>query len=549
MMTLASYLSPPFMETLGWVLLHFVWQGSLVALCAGGLEIFLRKCAAQVRYVVFGTAMLSMVVFPLVTAIWLYPSSSPSTSIPVTQVISNEFSSMVPSTASSSWEWKTSFKRLEALLPYISLIWLLGVSLLTIHLLGGWIYLQTLRTWGIQQIGTQWQERLQHLMRQLSVKRTIRLLESKRVKVPAVIGWIRPVILLPVGMLVGLTPQQVEAILLHELAHIRRYDYLLNMLQTIMETLFFYHPAVWWISRKIRIEREYCCDDQAVSIQRDPLVYARALTQLEGLRSGTPSLSLSASDGSLFRRIHRVVMTTSPSFQSKGRIMNRFSLNGLGTGLALCIILILGGMMDIRPTHSEANGTIGTPQVPTAKIFIKEYGDDMVRIDAKEMILNGETWTSRNTRKGGISDMELGDELAKFRDQLGDDMRLTILVSAKSEIPILEQVKLATRQAGIEEVDVVFSKMPETLTKAPYEVTFDVPQKGKVTAEVFDVMGQRVATLLDGPLASGKHQVSWKGLKTDGKEAAPGIYFLKLQADGLNLMYKVVHTLEGTTEP
>ena len=122
------------------------------------------------------------------------------------------------------------------------------------------------------------------LTRRLHIGRAVRLLESTLVDVPTVIGWLKPVVLLPASALAGLSPHQLEAILAHELAHIRRHDYLVNLLQTLVETLLFYHPAVWWLSRRIRAERENCCDDLAVSLCGDPVAYAAALAELEGLR-------------------------------------------------------------------------------------------------------------------------------------------------------------------------------------------------------------------------------------------------------------------------
>ena len=131
-----------------------------------------------------------------------------------------------------------------------------------------------------------WQRMATRLSRRLHIGRAITLLESALVDVPTVIGWLKPVVLLPASALAGLSPQQLEAILAHELAHIRRHDYLVNLLQTLVETVLFYHPAVWWLSRRIRIERENCCDDLAVSLCGDPVAYAQALADLEALRSG-----------------------------------------------------------------------------------------------------------------------------------------------------------------------------------------------------------------------------------------------------------------------
>ena len=141
-------------------------------------------------------------------------------------------------------------------------------------------------------------------------RRAITLLESTLVDVPTVIGWLKPVVLLPASAVAALSPQQLEAILAHELAHIRRHDYLVNLLQTLVETVLFYHPAVWWLSRRIRIERENCCDDLAVSLCGDPVAYANALADLESLRSETAPthhIAMAATGGALLQRVRRLL--------------------------------------------------------------------------------------------------------------------------------------------------------------------------------------------------------------------------------------------------
>ena len=139
------------------------------------------------------------------------------------------------------------------------------------------------------------------------IRRVVVLLESARVEVPMVVGWLRPAILVPVAALSGLAVPELEAILAHELAHIRRHDYLVNILQCVVETLVFYHPATWWISGVIRREREHCCDDIAVAACRDRLTYARALATMEGLRAPAFSLSPAANGGILLARVRRIL--------------------------------------------------------------------------------------------------------------------------------------------------------------------------------------------------------------------------------------------------
>ena len=141
----------------------------------------------------------------------------------------------------------------------------------------------------------------------LRISKPVRIAQSAIVQVPMLIGWVRPVILIPASVVSGLTIAQLEAVIAHELAHVRRHDYLANIVQTAAEILLFYHPACWWISKQIRAEREHACDDLAVSVCGDRVLYAEALADLETLRSETQVLGLAATDGVLMRRIRRLV--------------------------------------------------------------------------------------------------------------------------------------------------------------------------------------------------------------------------------------------------
>lgn len=141
----------------------------------------------------------------------------------------------------------------------------------------------------------------------MGIPRNVDVLMSTIADGPAVVGWLRPLILLPASSLLGLSPQQLEAVIAHELAHIRRHDYLVSAAQVVVETLLFYHPAVWWTSSRIRHERELCCDDLAVRACGDAVCYARALTKLEKLRVVKPNLVLGGTDGGLLYRIQRII--------------------------------------------------------------------------------------------------------------------------------------------------------------------------------------------------------------------------------------------------
>ncbi|MGB2866627.1 MAG: M56 family metallopeptidase, partial [Sedimentisphaerales bacterium] len=326
-MALENILSEEIVQKLGWTLLHFIWQAAAVALLLTILLAVLRKSSANLRYIV-ACAALGLIVLLPITTMQLVPVSvsQPTANIEpapapvilpaqeIREIATVEMS--IPeepvqyenaSTAfNASWKQRAA-DRLEPALPYIVSAWLLGVFGLSLWHLGGWAQLQRLRKQMVKQVDDSLNTKLRRLSERLRVKRAVQLMESALVQVPTVVGWLRPVILLPASALTGLSSEQLEALLAHELAHIRRYDYLVNMLQTVVETLGFYHPAVWWVSHEIRIERENCCDDLAVSISGDRVCYARALTSMEEIRGRRGELAVAAAGGNLFGRIRRLV--------------------------------------------------------------------------------------------------------------------------------------------------------------------------------------------------------------------------------------------------
>jgi len=198
---------------------------------------------------------------------------------------------------------------LDVWLPWCVVLWFAGVFLLTTRLMLGWQETQWLRTRAVRPVDAATQQRLRVLLHRMRISRPVRVLESSLAEVPTVVGWLRPVVLLPTAAITGLPPQHLEALLAHELSHVRRHDYLVNLLQTLVETVLFYHPAVWWVSQRIRDEREHCCDDAAMQLCGDAVLYARALTNMEEMRRGAmrPELAMAADGGSLVSRVRRVV--------------------------------------------------------------------------------------------------------------------------------------------------------------------------------------------------------------------------------------------------
>jgi beta-lactamase regulating signal transducer with metallopeptidase domain len=370
MSAIENLLRQPAAQVMGWSLLHFIWQGTLV----GGLTAIalaaLRKSAADVRYVVSTIGLSLMLTLPAVTAMQLWRSAAPAyvsppskvTSTPpavVTRATTSRDETIVEARVTSvSGLRGLSSIHVEPWLPMLVLAWLCGVVVLSLRLMSGWLWVQRIKSHGATPAGDGWEHLALRLSRLLHIARRIRLLESTLVDVPTVIGWIKPVILLPASALSGLNPHQLEAILAHELAHIRRHDYLVNLLQTLVETLLFYHPAVWWLSRRIRAERENCCDDLAVSLCGDPYTYAKALADLEELRGGSRLLVMAANGGSLVQRIRRLLGAPTHAGRAPGWLA--------GTASVLVMLGIAAGAVGTDALQSPSTASAQAAPATTA---------------------------------------------------------------------------------------------------------------------------------------------------------------------------------------
>ena len=198
-------------------------------------------------------------------------------------------------------------QRVEALLPWIVSAWLFGVIVLLARAGAGWWRVRRLHQLALASMCSNWQAAGNRIASRLGLASVIRIVELPHIDVPLVVGCLRPIVVLPIAAISQLNAAQVEAILAHELAHVRRHDYLVNLMQTLAETLLFYHPGVWWLSARIRDEREHCCDDVAVEVCGDPVGYAAALAELEAWRSGELSLAAAATGGSLLNRVRRIL--------------------------------------------------------------------------------------------------------------------------------------------------------------------------------------------------------------------------------------------------
>jgi uncharacterized protein (TIGR03435 family) len=376
----------PWIDVAGWTLVHFVWQGAALAAVASVLLILLRHRAPQARYAVACVALAAMVAAPLATVAVLSRAVAPnapdaSTTTPI--VAAFERGDPVPGRRSilanlsmarglSSGDVVSPGAR--AWLPLIVVLWIIGVGVLLLRLLGGWWRIHRLHRASRRLAPSVWTGVAERIAASLGLARRVHVVDSGDVETPTVIGWMTPVILLPVAALAGLSPAQVEAILAHELAHIRRHDFLVNLLQTFAETLLFYHPAVWWLSARIRTEREHCCDAVALSICGDAVSYAHALVELESRRLMGSNLAMAATGGPLMARVRRVL-------GAPGDDRPRTFGTMVVATVVMLVICAVGATRYLVAAQPEASPTPsqGTASDPAAWSMIFDHSDSTMR--------------------------------------------------------------------------------------------------------------------------------------------------------------------------
>ncbi len=303
---MTEFIQHPVVQALAWALVHFVWQGAAIGLLSYA-AFRVARSSASARYAIGVGALVAMLAAPAATFLILANrSASAQSSVAGT---TTDLMMAIPVGPGMTLDVNASAPaprlRVEAnWLAVAVMAWLAGVTFFSLRLIGGWIVARRYAQRAVQPASDQIQALARQLADRLAVRRAVAILQSAAVAVPVMVGWLKPTIVLPMAALSGLSPTQVEALLAHELAHVRRHDYLVNLLQSIAEALLFYHPAVWWLSRRVRAERELCCDDLAVGVC-DRLVYATALTDLAAMAS--PRVALAATDGDLLSRIRRIL--------------------------------------------------------------------------------------------------------------------------------------------------------------------------------------------------------------------------------------------------
>ncbi|HMB58171.1 MAG TPA: M56 family metallopeptidase [Arenimonas sp.] len=360
---------PVFVAALGWALIHFLWQGVLIGAAAALLLAVLRNARPQQRYLVACLALALCMALPLI-GIWRGLPTDGVFATPITQSSVDAVAVSNTSIAMPLASWRTD---LQVRLPWIVATWSLGATLLSLRMLLGLAWVGRIRRATSAAVNPAWQLRLDRLASRLRISRSIGLRVADDLDSPVAAGWWRPIVIVPAALIANMPVDLLEALLAHELAHIKRHDYLINLIQSAIEALLFYHPVVWWLSRQIRIEREQIADDLAASALGEPRRLALALQELERFQFSTPHLAPAAHGGNLMSRIQRLIR---PNVHT---LNWRLALPILGL-TAVCLTVYAQGTS--TPTRGKAQTTVQA----TAAEDATDAVDPVEAVDAVEPV-------------------------------------------------------------------------------------------------------------------------------------------------------------------
>ena len=324
-----------FAETLAWTLLHFLWQGVMIG-CLLGLLLLLapREDDARrsnFRYAAAMLALLLVVLVPCLTFIWQWFGHPAISSY---SDVASQYTILAGVDAAMHWQMPSLLQR------WLLACWAAGVSWYATKMLLAWLSLQYLQRTQVHATPQWVAQQVDALMAQMSITRQVRIIISGVIQTPMTAGWLRPVIILPVNLLTGMQIDQLRLLLAHELAHIQRHDYAVNMLQNLVRILLFYHPTVHWLCRILDEERELCCDHKAIACSESKLQYAKALISLQEQPHPLPALAAaSRCRHSLLRRIQRILGQPSTAFTDDMRQRPLLSL----VSMLVSVTVLLAG--------------------------------------------------------------------------------------------------------------------------------------------------------------------------------------------------------------
>jgi bla regulator protein blaR1 len=428
-MKLFSFSTDPIVHAFGWMLLHAVWQGFAITVLAAGILFLLRRRASYGRYWTGISALFLQILVSAGTFALYYQPRALQVAMPKVTHFAQPFVTKSTQVMVSMPWYNQTLWFLQSNLDTIVLFWVIGASVLLLRLVGSWIYVQQLKAEGIRLTESRIQEMFRRIAVKLNIRSTVHLFESVRVSTPVVIGFIKPVVLLPVGLAMGLTTKQIEAILAHELAHVKRFDYLVNLIQSLVEVVYFFHPALWWLSSRVRAEREHCCDDVAVQVCGDKLAFARALAEVEAFRQ-SPALAMAfaSKKGMMLQRVKRVLgVTEKPQHRMSPNVLVLFVLLVFG-------VSVYAFQQDGKPKQAKAKSS--KMKHNSDIVLTEEEGSKIEMNDVNgKLNLTKVMWKHRQLSKEEVS------KLQKLRTQIEAGDLSIETIENKQQRDILQHVQ------------------------------------------------------------------------------------------------------------
>jgi bla regulator protein blaR1 len=458
---LYDFLPENIVHALGWTVIHSLWQGLLIGAILALSMMTMQEKTAALRYRLSFGALLLMCLSSVVTFAFLFKKSSETTRNDLLEalILRGGIFENTLSDAPTLLEKATLFFNENA--PFVVLTWLIGVAFFSLRLIGGLLFIQQLRTRQLVFLDDDWQNRVTVFKNKLNINRAVGLAESALVAVPMTLGWLKPLILLPIGTVNNMTVGQVEAILAHELAHIAGRDYLLNILQSVIEIIFYFNPAVWFISATIRAERENRCDDIAVNLSNNALTYAKALLSLQEMQrpdSRLFGLTLTFADnrrkGFLLKRIKRILNQP----HNRSQIMEKLTATGLL--LAVVTALSFGSNKFLNPqspTERQDTPTENVVEVPPS------VASSLAMTDEQNSVLT-KAFDVASDLVSTASDILGNDTLPKRRGT----------VSIKTDDYDGKAVKLEAKEGKITELEVDGKSIPKEEFDKYRDLTDDI---------------------------------------------------------------------------
>lgn len=383
------------LQALGWTVVHAIWQGAVIATLIAVVFSLLPREAAAIRYKLAYAGLIGMVVW----SVWTFGSElnqPEQLTIVYENHLHHETTTItIEGLAPLNSSWLASFKnQVVDYIPWVAFLWVLGALFFSLRWIGSFVFIRRLRQQSRSVNHPLWQQKVDKITAYFGFGRKVHLMISERIFSPMVVGHLRPVILLPVGFLAALSPTQVEAILVHELAHIRRNDYLLNIIQQVLEVLFFYHPAYWWLSQVLQDEREHCCDDIVVQYSGDSLAYAKALTELEQHRITHTRLAMGIQgrNNHMLGRIKRIMGVKQQNVNMNTRLVTFLIMSMSLCGLAWIAPAHLPEIQEVsfdNPPVIVSPHMAPEPEIRFRNEVIAPDPDPIIAIEPIEMAPNG----------------------------------------------------------------------------------------------------------------------------------------------------------------